>query len=307
MRTKLEASHIPFRKAHDKKDFPTSVEETEPNRFYTKQREQPSLKHVRVHRFPSWLLTTLGLLFVLLVWIYLSNPNASQYGLVPTPQDTLLSLFNLLGQGSFWNNLSVTLYRMLLGFGVSVVAGVPLGVGIGLSRSLSAMFGGPIDSLKYTPVSAFIPLSIILFGVGDEQKVAILLLATGPYMAVMTADAVRSTRAEYIEGALTLGASRRQVIVHVILASVAPQIWQAARIALAIAWTYIITAELVGSESGLGRFLLLAERFFNIREMFDTIIIIAVIGWICDLGFRFFYRRCFRWAVLMSRERNSYD
>ena len=268
----------------------------------------PPVKQIRGTRslaIPSWLLMSAGLTLVLLAWIYVSSHQVAQFGLVPSPLVTLTALFSLLARGPFWDDLLTTLYRMIIGFTVSVVLGIPMGIGIGLSRTLSAMFGGIIDSLKYTPISAFIPLSIILFGVGDAQKVAVLLLATGPYMAVMTADAVRSSRVEYIEGALTLGASRVQVISHVILASAAPQIWQAARLALAIAWTYIVTAELIGAEAGLGRFLLRAERFFNVKEMFATVIIIAVIGWLSDLGFRLAYRRWFRWAVLTSQEQHS--
>lgn len=303
MRTKSRMSQSNFRKSQ-----PATTQEATLDTSELEEVQNSSKRHRRhpLLSIPSWILTFVGLIIILLTWLYVSSPDVSEYGLIPTPQDTLLTLLNLFTQSLFWNDLSTTLYRMLLGFGASIIVGIPLGIGIGLSRNLSAMFGGVIDSLKYTPISAFIPLSIILFGIGDEQKVAILLLATGPYMAVMTADAVRSTRAEYIEGALSLGASRFQVIRQVILVSAAPQIWQAARLALAIAWTYVLTAELVGAESGLGRFMLLAERFFNTKEMLATVVIIAVIGWLSDVIFRILYMQWFRWAVLMSQERRSH-
>ena len=254
---------------------------------------------------PPWLLMSFGMLLVLLLWVYAASSEVAQFGVVPTPQATVVTLFDLMTRRPFWNDLLTTLYRMLVGFAASMAVGIPLGVGIGLSQVLSGMFGGIINSLKYTPISAFIPLSILFFGVGDGQKVMVLLLATGPYMAAMTADAVRNTRIEHIESALTLGASRWQIISRVILTSAAPQIWQAARLSMAIAWTYVITAELVGAQTGLGRFLLRAERFFNTREMLAAVFVIAAIGWLSDLLFRLVYVRRFRWFVLMGQEQDS--
>lgn len=254
---------------------------------------------------PSWMLMGVSLILLGLLWSNVASAEAARLGVVPTPQATLVTMVELLTRKLFWDDLLTTVYRLMTGFLVSLAIGVPLGLGIGLSHTLSALLGGIIGSLKYTPVSAFIPLSIILFGVGDGQKVAVLLLATGPYVAAMTADAVRSVHTEYVESALTLGASRFQVIGRVILASAAPQIWNAARLALAIAWTYVVTAELVGASTGLGRFLMRAERFFNTREMLAAVLIIAAIGWLSDLIFRLVYGRRFRWAVLTSHDHSS--
>lgn len=262
---------------------------------------------IRIGTVPTWALTTLGVCMLLLVWVFASSGEAARLGLVPTPWATLLALLELLGSVAFWNDLTVTLYRMMFGFTVSVMVGLPLGVGIGLSRTLSATFGGIVDSFKYTPVSAFIPLSIIFFGVGDAQKAAIILLGTGPYMAAMASEAVRGVRAEHVEGALTLGASRTQVILCVVLPSAAPQMWHAARLALGIAWTYMLTAELVGADHGLGRFLLRAARFVNTDQLLAGVVVIAIIGWLSDLLFRVVYARRFRWAVLLSDRQNGDD
>jgi NitT/TauT family transport system permease protein len=238
---------------------------------------------------------------VLIVWALASRDSGSQFQLVPTPRATLVSLFDLLARPDFWSQVFATLQRMAFGFAASVAVGVLLGTAIGLSRVVSSLLGGIIDALKYTPVSAFIPLTIIWFGIEDQQKVVVIALGTAPYMTVMVADAIRSTRAEYIEGGLTLGASRVGIMRRVILPSAAPHIWDAARLAFAIAWTYLLTAELVGANLGLGRFLLLAERFVNTKEMFAGTIVIGFIGFISDAFFRVAYRGLFPWMSYMTR------
>jgi NitT/TauT family transport system permease protein len=129
----------------------------------------------------------------------------------------------------------------------------------------------------------------------------VIALGTAPYMTVMVADAIRSTRTEYIEGGLTLGASRIGIMRRVILPSAAPQMWDAARLSFAIAWTYLLTAEVVGANVGLGRFLILAERFVNTREMLAGTILIGLIGFLSDVVFRAVYRRIFPWMHFMTR------
>ena len=238
---------------------------------------------------------------VILIWALTTQGSTSEFQLVPTPQATLASLRDMLLSGDFWAQLLATLERMALGFAASVTLGLVLGTAIGLSRVVSSLLGGIIDALKYTPVSAFIPLTIIWFGIDNSQKIVVIALGTAPYMTVMVADAIRSTRAEYIEGGLTLGASRIGIMRRVILPSAAPQMWDAARLAFAIAWTYLLTAELVGANVGLGRFLILAERFVNTREMFAGTILIGLIGFLSDVLFRTFYRRLFPWMHFMTR------
>lgn len=250
----------------------------------------------------SWGLTALGMGLVVIVWeLGTRGSSTAEFQLVPTPRATLGSLVALLGSPDFWAQLLATVQRMALGFAASVALGLLLGTAIGLSRMVSSLLGGIIDALKYTPVSAFIPLTIIWFGIENPQKIVVIALGTAPYMTVMVADAIRSTRTEYIEGGLTLGASRIGILRRVILPSAAPQILDAARLAFAIAWTYLLTAELVGANLGLGRFLILAERFLNTKAMFAGVILIGLIGFVSDIAFRIGYRRLFPWMMHTTR------
>jgi NitT/TauT family transport system permease protein len=248
-------------------------------------------------------LTVLGLGLAVLVWAAAAGWGSGSGGfqLVPTPAATFAALARLLRSPDFLADLAASLQRIGIGFALSLAAGLLLGAAIGVSRSLSSLLGGIIDALKYTPVTTFIPLTILWFGVGDLQKVVVLGLGTAPYLAAMVADAIRATRTEYVDGARTLGAGAVTIVWRVVVPSAAPQVWQAARLSFAIAWTYLVTAELVGANQGLGRFLVLSERFVHIEDMFAATIVIGFVGFVSDIAFRLVHRRLFPW-VLHSTE-----
>jgi NitT/TauT family transport system permease protein len=245
----------------------------------------------------SWALTVLGLALAILVWALAARPSGGDFQLVPTPAATFAALARLLRTPDFLADLAASLQRIGMGFALSMAAGLLLGATIGVSRSLSSLLGGIIDALRYTPVSTFIPLTILWFGVGDLQKVVVLGLGTAPYLAAMVADAIRATRTEYMHGARTLGAGTLTIVWRVVIPSAAPQVWQAGRLSFAIAWTYLVTAELVGANQGLGRFLVLSERFVQIPDMFAATIVIGFIGFVSDILFRLAYRRLFPWML----------
>ncbi len=248
-------------------------------------------------RARSWGLTVLGLAIALLVWAWAAGSSTGDFQLIPTPPATFAALARLLRTPDFLADLVASLQRIGMGFALSMAVGLLLGATIGVSRSLSSLLGGIIDSLKYTPVSTFIPLTILWFGIGDLQKVVVLGLGTAPYLAAMVADAIRATRTEYVNGARTLGAGTLTIVWRVVIPSAAPQVWQAGRLAFAIAWTYLVTAELVGANQGLGRFLVLSERFIHIADMFAATIVIGFIGFVSDILFRLTYRRLFPWML----------
>ena len=245
----------------------------------------------------SWALTVLGLALAVLAWAAASGSSTGDFQLVPAPAATFAALARLLRSPDFLADLAASLERIGMGFALSMATGLVLGAAIGVSRSLSALLGGIIDALKYTPVTTFIPLTILWFGVGDLQKVVVLGLGTAPYLAAMVADAIRATRTEYVHGARTLGAGTMTIVWRVVVPSAAPQVWQAGRLSFAIAWTYLVTAELVGANQGLGRFLVLSERFIHIADMFAATVVIGCIGFVSDILFRLAYRRLFPWML----------
>jgi NitT/TauT family transport system permease protein len=149
--------------------------------------------------------------------------------------------------------------------------------------------------LRYMPISAFIPLTILWFGIGERQKLAFLFLGVFVYLLPVVVSAIRAVPEELVQTARTLGASRSQVILSVLLPSALPEIFDSFRVMNAIAWTYVILAEFVNTTHGLGYLIKLAGDRLKTAEMFAGVIIIGVIGLATDGLLRALSRVFFPW------------
>jgi NitT/TauT family transport system permease protein len=189
-----------------------------------------------------------------------------------------------------------SIYRILLGFLFSLIVSLPVGIAIGVSRKVNALTEPLIDFIRYIPPSAFIPLAIIWFGIGDLEKVSILFLGIAPYLTLLIADIVANTKRELIEAALTLGASNRDIITRVILPSALPGIWDSLRIMIGAAWTFVIIAEIVGASTGIGHMMVESQRFLRTDNIFAGIVIIGFLGITTDYLFKLAYKIFFPWT-----------
>jgi NitT/TauT family transport system permease protein len=136
--------------------------------------------------------------------------------------------------------------------------------------------------LRYMPISAFIPLSILWFGIGEGQKVAFLFLGVFVYLLPVCISAIRAVPEELVQTALTLGATRSQVIRTVLVPSALPDIFDSFRVMNAIAWTYVILAEFVNTTRGLGYLIKLYGDRLKTAEVFAGVLIIGIIGLVTD-------------------------
>jgi NitT/TauT family transport system permease protein len=143
------------------------------------------------------------------------------------------------------------------------------------------------------PAVAFIPLVMLWLGIGESAKVAIIWIGTFFQMVLMVAENVRLVPRAQIEAAQTMGATRGEVIRLVLLQSAKPAILDTLRITMGWAWTYLVVAELVAANSGLGYSILKAQRFLKTDVIFGGIILIGLIGLVMDQGFRWLHRRAF--------------
>jgi NitT/TauT family transport system permease protein len=245
-----------------------------------------------------------GVALLLLFWSLLAYSGKIAEYFLPSPTAIASRVVELFQQPIFWVHMGTSGRRILLGFIFSVIVGLPGGLALVLSKPFASVVEPLINGVRYTPVSAFIPLLILWFGVGDLQKITVVLLGTAPYLAILVADTVASARREYVDTALTLGATRRQVLVRVILPYSLPGIWDGLRVSLGIAWTYLLTAELVGASFGLGHFIMRSQRFLQTANMISGILLIGFIGLMSDYAFKYTYRHLFGWwSIATQRER----
>ena len=215
---------------------------------------------------------------------------------LPSPSDTLSSLIRLVQNGSLLRDLATSLGRVAGGFLISLIIALPAGLAIGLSKRADALIEPTLNAVRYVPPSAFIPLAILWLGIGEAEKLFIIVIGIAPYLVLLITDAVMAVRREFIESAVTLGADNVQLITRVILPSALPAIWDASRVMMGAAWTFLIIAEIVGASSGLGHMMVEAQRFLKTSTIFAGIITVGAIGLVTDALFKLGYRALFPWT-----------
>lgn len=202
----------------------------------------------------------------------------------------------MFAQEQFLDDVLLSLLRVSTGFVVSVVLAVPIGVLMGSAPLAESVLLPMISFLRYMPATAFIPLAILWFGVGFLEQVVLVFVSIFFYLVLLVADATANVRRTLVETAQTLGASNFQIVTSVLFRGALPDIWNAMRTMLGVAWVMIVVVELVGAESGIGAKIVHAQRFLQTPKIFSGIVVIGFLGVGSDLIFRWLHRRLFPWA-----------
>jgi NitT/TauT family transport system permease protein len=242
------------------------------------------------------MLAVSGLASFFVAWSLITYTGLIKPFFLPTPTAIVSAAILLFTHGGLFADIFASIYRILLGFLVSLAISLPIGIMLGVSKTFEASSKPMIAFVRYIPPSAFIPLAIIWFGIGDTQKTAILVIGIAPYLALLIADAAINTRREFIEAAYALGANRTNTILKVIIPNALPQIWDACRLMIGAAWTFVIIAEIVGASSGLGHLMIESQRFLRTANIFAAIIVIGCLGLITDYCFEITYKLLFPWS-----------
>ena len=187
----------------------------------------------------------------------------------------------------------MSLVRVLIGFTVSTLLAIPIGIMIGSYRWSAAVAEPSLEFARYLPVSAFVPLSIIWLGIEETQKWVIIFLGTFFVQTLMIMDDVKRVPREQLDVAHTFGLGGPRVLRKVVFRSAAPAIWDTLRITLGWAWTWVILAELVNADAGLGHRVVTAQRLFETDTIFLVLIVVGTLGLITDQGMKFLARRLF--------------
>jgi ABC-type nitrate/sulfonate/bicarbonate transport system permease component len=196
------------------------------------------------------------------------------------------------------SDLVPSLEVLAMGYLAAVLAGLLLGVALGLSRRADQACRPLLEFLRAIPGVALLPVFVVLFDLGAEMK--IVLIATGAVWPVLlnTIDGVRSVEPLLLDMARTFRLSRWQRLRRIVLPSAGPQIFAGARTALAIAVVVLVVGETVGSSGGIGYFLLDAERNFAITSMWGAIVALGVLGYLLNVLFRVVEAVALRWHRL---------
>lgn len=259
-----------------------------PSRIFGIREEIPSAL-----RLP---LVGLSLLAPLLLWLGLYASGTVSPLFLPGPAAALDAGVAWWQSGLLTGDVLVSVRRVAYGFGAALAISIPLGLAMGALASARALFGPMISVVRYMPATAFIALLMIWFGLGEEPKIALILIGTVFFNTLMTADTVWQIPREMIRVSYTLGANRPQAFLKVVFPHCLPGIIDAARINLAAAWNLIVVAEMFAAEAGLGLRIVRAQRFLQTDLIFAVIVVIGLIGVLQDVALRLLRNRLSPWA-----------
>ncbi len=244
--------------------------------------------------------TALALSFVMPVlvlgaWCLISYGNLAPADFLPSPTEVIRGTLKLFLQYDLWDAIVISTRRIVLAFLLASAIALPLGILMGAFTPIHHVFESIMAPLRYMPISAFIPLLILWFGIYEKEKIAFLFLGVFVYLLPVVVTAIRAVPEELVQTALTLGASKLQVIRTVLVPSALPEIFDSFRVMNAISWTYVILAEAVNPEHGLGYMVELARTHQKASWSFAGLLVIGGIGLITDQIIRTVSRILFRW------------
>jgi ABC-type nitrate/sulfonate/bicarbonate transport system permease component len=248
-------------------------------------------------RTVRYLLGAGGLALVALVWwiVTLGTPEMRVISpvVLPAPREVFASFGSLLNERALLASIAATLRRVLLGFGLAILVGVPLGIAAGAWRVIQAT-GAPLALFgRNLPVAALIPLTILWFGIDETQKVMFIFIACVPFVYSDAVRAIASVPDRYVETAQTLGASRWQILTKVLVALALPDIYNSLRHLFGMAFGYIMLAELINATHGLGYLLMTSQRRGLSEHIILILMIIGLLAFAIDRLLYFFQRGLF--------------
>jgi NitT/TauT family transport system permease protein len=228
----------------------------------------------------------LGVALILLLWVVLSYGGFADPVFFPSPGKVFEALWTTTVDGRLAKHVWASLVVINIGFLLSSLAAIPLGLMMGTFRVVQAAFEPIINFIRYLPVTAMIPLLILWVGIGIEQKITVIFIGTFFQQVVMVIDIVNRVPNELLSAAYTLGATHRQILSRILVPSMLPGLMDMLRVTMGWAWTYLVVAELVGSSAGLGYMSMQAMRGLHADVIFVAILVIGALGIITDQIFR---------------------
>jgi NitT/TauT family transport system permease protein len=228
---------------------------------------------------------------LLVVWQVCAQLGFVRRSVLPAPTDVAIVWYDLITgatdaatrySGTWLNHAAASIWRVFAGFAWGVALGTLAGLLIGLSRIMERVLDPTIQVLRNVPVTAWVPLSLVFFGIGNAP--AVFLIGLGAFFpaVVNTTHGVRQINSTLIKAARMMGANERELLVRVILPAALPSIMTGVRLSMGIAWVLVVVAEILAVRSGLGYLLNDAYLFYRNDVVIAAMLSIGLLGFISD-------------------------
>ncbi|MGY0488664.1 ABC transporter permease [Streptomyces sp. WG-D5] len=230
-------------------------------------------------------LRTAGLYaFAVLVGLGIWQLVAMKYGpsLVASPSQTLSAAGELASDGTLTNSVVASSRRILIGWGLGVLVGAPVGLLIGQIRIVRQLLEPYIEFFRFIPPVAFVTLAVVWLGIGESSKVVLIFYTAVFIVTLNTSAGVMAVNENKLRAAASLGASRRQILQRIVLPSTVPYILTGSRLAMGNSFLTIVSAEIVASQVGLGSLIWTSRNYGRIDWVFVGIITLGILGLVYD-------------------------
>lgn len=262
-----------------------------PRERFLELRSQPSAK-------TALLLGALGALAFFAIWEighYTTADSAKKF--FPSVEQVASALYTLFAEKGFFWDVLVSIRRIFVSFAVASLIGVPIGIAMGAFGNVKALLNPVLSGWRYLPAASFIPVLLVWFGPTDLAKIALLFMGVIFFLIALVLDNTSAIPKEYVEAAQTMGASRRETVLGVIVPAALPAIFDSMRNMIAVGWTYLVIAEIVGAQDGIGAVMMRAGRTLSVDVIMAGIMTIGVLGVMTDIFFRVAQRLLFPWNL----------
>lgn len=247
----------------------------------------------------AWGISALTCGALLLAWAAITSTGLIKPLFLPSPLAVLHKLAELSSEGfvgaTLWQHLGASLARVGLALLAALVIAIPLGLAMGLHPRVRAVMDPLIEFYRPIPPLAYLPLVVIWFGIDELSKILLIWLAIFAPVVIATVSGVSRTDESRLRAAQSFGATRLQLVRHIVLPSALPDILTGVRVGLGVGWSTLVAAELVAAQRGLGFMIQSAAQFLNTEIVVAGILVIASVAFALEFGLRRLQRRWLPW------------
>jgi sulfonate transport system permease protein len=245
-------------------------------------------------------LKLLAPVLLILVWYVASAAGVLNANILPSPVRVFQTLIKLITNGKLGQGLVVSGLRVIRGFAIGAVIGIVLGVLMGLSKTLNKILSSLVSIFRPIPMIAWIPLLIMWLGIGEESKVAVIIIGALWPVLLNTISGILSVDKKLLEVAQVLEKGKKEILFNVILPSAWPSIITGIRLGISTAWTCVVAAEMIAASSGIGYMIAYARELSQPDVVLVGVFTIGLVGLLIDFIIMRIQKRLLRWNYIQQ-------